>query len=559
MKAHRLMALSAVALCAAVVIALAGPDSYAIVTAARASPHLPSLGVLLAMPVALPALRTQHADLVRQAEARRAEIRDGMPAADVRRIEGEHEALVRQAEDVQRQIAEAEAAERAAASPPAPVGTEIQQAVQAGVAAERNRVASIRDIGRRASMSEADINTAIGDNSTVEAFRTRAFDTLSARSRQAPTSSAQASPGRDENDTRRLGMRDALVARLARASGQRNVQIPEHARAWGEMGFAEMAADCIGWRGHLRTPQQVIQVMERAFHSTSDFPAIFSDALNQRLLARYTTAMPTYRLFAAPYMATDFRAINVVRAGDFPQPQRILETGEIPTASFSESKEQLVVHPYGVRINITRQMIVNDNLGAIDQVLGSYGDTILGWENDLVFALLVSNAFTGPTLLTDSTVMFHANHKNETAAGTAINITEVGKGRAQMMKQKSLDGRNLNLMPTLLLTGPDRLTEAEQLVATINPALIAAAQTEWIKRLRPAGDANITGDHWWLFADPSVAPCFVYGTLQGFEGPRLSTEDPFTVQGVSVKLEHDFGCAGIDYRGATHNEGAPPA
>lgn len=546
MKARRLiLACGAVALCAAVTLAagLAGAGFAA-----------DPLGALLAIPVALPALRAKHTDLTARIAAKMAELVDGLAEADVRRIDSEHDALVREAEEVQRQIAAAEAEELARANPAPPAGSADE-----AVRAERVRAGTIRDVGQRAGMETADVQRAIDDGTTVEAFRTRAFDALLARQAAAPTASVNASITRDETDTRRRAMAGALVARLARASGERNVQIPEMSRAYGEMGFAEMAAEAIGWRGHLRTPRQVIEVMERAFHSTSDFPGIFSDALNTRLLARYQSAMPTYRLFCAPYQATDFRTINVVRAGDFPTPQRILETGEIPSGTFSESKEQLTVHPYGVRINITRQMIVNDNLGAIDQMLGSYGDTILGWENDLAFASLISNSFTGPTLLTDSVVMFHSSHANETASGTAISVPSVGAGRAQMMKQESLDGRKLNLQPVTLLTGPDRLTDAEQLVATINPALIASAQPDWMKRLRPAGDANITGDHWYLFADPSVAPCFVYGTLQGFEGPRLSTDDPFTVQGVSVKLEHDFGVAGIDFRGGTHNEGAPPA
>lgn len=548
---HRLMIAAALVFVLAVAVVLAMPEPMALL--AHLQPD-PGHGQLV-LATGLAALRADLASLETRAKDKLDEIKDGLAEAEVRRIEGAHQQLLAEIEAKRQAIADAEAAERGNPNPSAPAAP---QTPDEAIRAERQRAATIRDIGQRASMAAADVQRAIDEGATVEAFRTRAFDALAERSRQAPTASVQGSITRDENDTRRIGMRDALVARLARAAGQRSVQIPEHARSWGEMGFAEMAAECIGWRGHLRTPRQVIEVMERAFHSTSDFPAIFSDALNVRLLARYQSAMPTYRLFCAPYQATDFRTINVVRAGDFPQPQRILETGEIPAGTFSESKEQLVVHPYGVRMNITRQMIVNDNLGAIDQMLGSYGDTILGWENDLVFALLISNSFTGPTLLTDNKVMFHTDHGNETSSGTAINVAEVGKGRAQMMKQQSLDGRKLNLQPVTLLAGPDRLTEAEQLVATINPNLIASAQPDWMKRLRPAGDANITGDHWWLFADPSSAPCFVYGTLQGFEGPRLSTDDPFTIQGVSVKLEHDFGAAGIDFRGATHNEGAPP-
>lgn len=550
MKAYRL-SIAAVAVLAAVAVTtlLAVPDVQASVLALF---HWPSANPVesLQMATALAGLRATHGELTTRIAAKLAELVDGLPEADVRRIEGEHDELVRQAEDVQRQITAAEAAERSGGG---------ETGIDAAIRAERARVAGIGDIGRRAGLDADTMRQAIEGGETLEAFRSRAFDALASRQASAPTSSVNASITRDETDTRRRAMSGALVARLARASGERNVQIPEMSRAYGEMGLAEMAAEVIGHRGHLRTPRQVVEVMERAFHSTSDFPGIFSDALNTRLLGRYQQAMPTYRLFCAPYVATDFRAINVVRAGDFPAPQRILETGEIPASTFGESKEQLTVHPYGVRIGISRQMIVNDNLGAIDQMLGSYSDVVLNWENGLAFEALVSNSYTGPTLLTDSVVMFHTSHGNETASGTAITIAEVGKARAQMMKQTGLNGRKLNLQPVVILTGPDRLTEAEQLTATINPALIASAQTDWMKRLRPAGDANITGDHWYTFADPAVAPCFVYGTLQGFEGPRLSVNDPFTVQGIEVKLEHDFGVAGIDYRGATHNEGAPPS
>jgi hypothetical protein len=138
-----------------------------------------------------------------------------------------------------------------------------------------------------------------------------------------------------------------------------------------------------------------------------------------------------------------------------------------------------------------------------------------------------------------------------------INIASVGAGRSAMMKQTSLDGLKINLTPWLLLTSPDTLTVAEQLMTQITPALITSAVPELLKRLTPVGDANITSaTAWYLFADVGVAPCFVYGYLEGFEGPRLSTEQQFSHQGMRVKLEHDFGVAGIDYRGGYRNPGA---
>jgi hypothetical protein len=121
-----------------------------------------------------------------------------------------------------------------------------------------------------------------------------------------------------------------------------------------------------------------------------------------------------------------------------------------------------------------------------------------------------------------------------------------------MMGQTSLDGLKLNLQPVTLLTGATPLTVAEQLVTQITPAQSSNAVPDWMKRLQVRGDANIdSGNHWYLFADVASRPCWVYGMLEGSQGPRLTTDDPFTIQGLSVKLEHDFGVAAIDYRGAT--------
>lgn len=444
---------------------------------------------------------------------------------------------------------------------PATIATppSANQDAAAAVAAERRRIAAIQEIGERAGMPADAIRAAVTDGSLVETFRTRAFDHMAASAQRTATSAVTIA--RDEADARRNGMRDAIVARLARAaarSGER-IEVPEHARRFAEMGFAEMAAECIGHRGNLRTAAQVLQVMERAFHTTSDFPGIFVDAMNVRLLARYQAATPAYRRFAALYTATDFKPTHVVRAGDFPTLQPVSEAGEIKSGTFSESKEIFRVYPYGVKFNITRQMIVNDNLGAIDQMLGSAGERVTDWENAKAFEKLVEGSGQGPTLATDSKRVFHADHGNYTSTGTAIAIASLGVGRAALMKQTSLDGIKLNLAPATIMTGPDRLTEAEQLTTMITPATVGTAVPDWVRRLTPVGDANVTGNAWYLIADPAVAAAFVYGYLEGFQGPRLSTEEQFGVQGVAVKLEHDFGVEAIDYRPIYKNNGAAPA
>lgn len=493
--------------------------------------------------------------LSRRAAEKLAEIHDDTPENAARAIQSDHRRIVGEIEEIRRQIAAAEA-EQKRANPPSPVppgGIEAER--QAAATAERARIAAIHDDAAHFRMPAEFVRQHIAAGTSVSEFRLAILERQRAVSERNPTFSGFTPGGLDETETRRRGMSAAIVARMRRAAGERNVDIPEFARAYGEMELAEMAAECIGHRGALRTSRQLTEMFERAFHTTSDFPGIFTNALNTRLLARYQAAAPTYRRWAARYSTPDFRATNVIRAGDFPALQEVNEAGEIKSGTFGESAEQVQTRAYGVKLSFTRTMIVNDQLGAIDQVLGSAGERVGDWENSIAYAALLSGAGAGPVLVTDGKRVFHADHGNLGSA-TAIDVTNVGKGRAAMMKQTTLDGIRANFVPVTLLAGPDKLTEAEQLLTTLTPPEQAKAIPESIRRLTPVGDANIPGNAWYLFADPAVAPCFVYSYLEGFEGPRLSAEDVFDVQGMRVKLEHDFGVAAIDYRGGYRNPGA---
>jgi len=78
----------------------------------------------LVLAVGADALRAQHADYVARASAKIAEVKDGLPAADVTRIEGEHAALVRDVATIATALA---TAERAPPVPPAKPPTQTAQ------------------------------------------------------------------------------------------------------------------------------------------------------------------------------------------------------------------------------------------------------------------------------------------------------------------------------------------------------------------------------------------------------------------------------------------------
>jgi hypothetical protein len=174
--------------------------------------------------------------------------------------------------------------------------------------------------------------------------------------------------------------------------------------------------------------------------------------------------------------------------------------------------------------------------------------------------LLSGSNADGPTLLETGRQVF--NTTDGTKAGTAAAITpaSIAQGYAAMAARKSLAAKAADQMfikaePRFLLTGPAKQFEAAQLLAPIQAAQ-ASDVNPYVGKLTPIMAPHITGNAWYLFADPAATPCFMYGYLSGESGPRLRMEEPFGKQGVAYTVELDFGCGAVDYRGGYKNAGA---
>jgi hypothetical protein len=68
-------------------------------------------------------------------------------------------------------------------------------------------------------------------------------------------------------------------------------------------------------------------------------------------------------------------------------------------------------------------------------------------------------------------------------------------------------------------------------------------------------DAEIDGNEWYGFASPAMAPTFVHGFLSGSNGPMVSEDEPFGVDGWATQCIHDFGVGAIDSVGGYKNPG----
>ncbi len=436
------------------------------------------------------------------------------------------------------------------AAPAAPPAADADAAVRA----ENTRVLEIMTMGRTHGIEDAAVRTAIENRTSAEAFGRAVLDTLAARSEQTRISGQNARVNMDETETRRRAMTEALAFRLS----PRRTDAPQPsdaARAYMEHSVVELAADAIGHRGRMGTAHAREDILRRAFHTTSDFPIIFEAAINTALGARYAAAQPTYRRISRQRTYMDFRDHNVVRPGDFPMLKPITETGEIPFGSTSEAKEKTRVLPYGIAIGFSRQMLVNDTLGAIDQILADHANRVVIFEEKTFYAMLLSASGAGPTLLETTRAVFNTTDGTLAAAASAVTTDAIALGRQAMRTMKDQSGEPIDVGPAIILTGPAKETETQKVLSPVQAAQ-ASNVPIFSGVLSQITTARITGNSWYLFADPSVLPCFEWGLLEGYAAPRLRLDEPFGVQGLRVSLEHDFGCGAIDYRGAYRNAGA---
>jgi hypothetical protein len=233
---------------------------------------------------------------------------------------------------------------------------------------------------------------------------------------------------------------------------------------------SDMLRELLARRGDRNPPRNPTLLAERAFHTSSDFPALLSAAANKMLLAAYQPAQPTYRQIFLRRDFRDFKPHRHLRIGDFPTLLPLLENGEIQVGTMSESQEIVVLQTFARRIRVTRPMLVNDDLGAFADFAAAIGRRVADFENATAYGLLNSANGDGPTLTTGNAAVFGtaAARANKATAGSALDLGSLAQGRAAVMRQKTLDGLPIAVGAQMrLLVGPSLELPARQLTVPV--------------------------------------------------------------------------------------------
>jgi hypothetical protein len=207
---------------------------------------------------------------------------------------------------------------------------------------------------------------------------------------------------------------------------------------------------------------------------------------------------------------------------------------------------------------LSRQLIINDDLNALDRAMTGFAAAANRLENRTVYSQL-----TGTSLFQDGKPLFDAAHGNLSPAAAKIDATSLGAGRSRMRKQKGMQDEELNIAPAFLIVP----TDLEQIAYQYTSSQFVPSRTTDTNEFRAGGrtalepivepilDRTSTKD-WYLAANNSDVDTVEYAYLEGAEGVQLSSRMGFTVDGVELKASLDFAASSIDWRGLDKTIGA---
>lgn len=426
-------------------------------------------------------------------------------------------------------------------------------AIARAIQEERERTAAIEDVCSRAGMDQSAIRELVRSGATVETARQRAFDHMTAQSPAIGSGSgARLQMGLDARDKFRSAALDGMLIRC----GHRLEKPADGAREFRGMRLLDIVRESLEIAGTNTRGMDPRALVGRALApaSTSDFANLLGALVNKTLIGAYTEAPATWRPLVAVSDATDFKTKYAVKLSGAPDLATLRENGEYQTADLSDSKESYAVSTKGRIIYLTRQMIINDDLGGFNRIAQMFGAAARRFENATVYGLITANG-----TMSDGVALFHANHKNLPTAA-ALNADNLAIARALMRRQTGLKGEALDVQPSYILTGPEMETTTEILLrsaALPTGTYSSGVFNPWAGKLTPVSDPLITDTNaWYLFASPNQYPVIEVAWLMGEEQPYVEEDVDFNTDALGIKVRHDFGAGVVDYVGAVYNAGA---
>ena len=415
---------------------------------------------------------------------------------------------------------------------------------------EKQRCLDITKLCRSFNIANERVEEFIESDKTLDEVRDILLDEFKEKKRGLEVGGVEVTGNGRDNFTRDIT--SALMVKAGYGEGNEKDEI----RNMAGMGFRDIAIQSLKYEGIDAGRMNNDELFKRALSPGGAFASVMDNTVNKSMAKAYQAAPTTFEKWTTKGSETNFKGSTRYRISEAGELTKIAENGEF---EFDEMKDEGVktsVATFGKSFGLTREALINDDLGILTRVPMAYVVAAKRGINKLVYKTLASN----PTIYDGQKLFDESKHKNQGTAG-AMSVESIGEFRKLLRKQTNLRGEEVLNIPLKYILVPAALeTKAEQLllsVADINGAH-SGVTNPFRGKFEIISDAELDGYSeaaYYGIGDKNVAESIVVSYLNGKEAPTLESQIAFDRLGINYRIFIDYGVNVVDYRAMVMNAG----
>lgn len=267
--------------------------------------------------------------------------------------------------------------------------------------------------------------------------------------------------------------------------------------------------------------------------TTSDFPILLKNAVIRTLDEGFSKVPTTYENIVNVVQHKDFKPLTTA-ARDSITPNAWKDLVEGGEASQLKSK--------GSAFKLTREMLINDDLGAFKDIITNFGESARRKINQDVYAFLEARNEYKNYVFADNKALFHADHKNLLkGADSAFSAAALSAAKIAIMRQTDHQGQPIGIAPTTLIVPIELISEAQTLMQS--DGTLTINQNSGVKNIFKGAFSLLTDAElqdktaWYLVA----GKCINLGVLAGTGGrPIIEMVKHTAAEGIEYQAVMDY-------------------
>lgn len=419
---------------------------------------------------------------------------------------------------------------------------------------ERQRCSEITSLCREFNIDNVD--QYIREGKTLDEVRGIILDSL--KQSNTPISTKVT---KDEGDKVRTAAIDALLMR-----GGIEVEKPaEGAKDIMGMSLRNLFGECMQREGNaanflrMSDDEMFAEMQRQFFNPSSAFPSIMDATIKKAYVTMYEQTPTTYQDWVSFGTLADFKATpdhNYI-AGSAGRFMKVPENGELvhdkPSDILLPNRK---LETFGRQFTMSRQAVINDDIGFLTTVPGRYAQAAKETINDQVYEILFNNP-----VIYDGTVLFSSEHRNLIGAGTQFSEQALETIILQLGKQINQEGRSIRLRPGAIIVPLGLGFAVQKLFASQTLDANGTANPFYGQKMQIVEEpllnqlAGETAVPWFLAANKTSAKSIQVDFLNGNQTPIIQRSTVPGILGFVWDIFLDWGVNVVDYRGLVKNPG----